>query len=334
MNRSPSDLMAALGLLKPIFDNINWIIAGILVVAVGSSYIRRNIRPTAKNDTILLAYTFSDTPVIIPSNSATTPGGLYCQYLAGGILTGKMRGVYCVELPFRSGVHLLGIPKERGAIEIDFTGGVMEPVVLEGDYPNYFSLYADNNQQQVSRFVLDPKAMQFTVDFCRNFSWEIVEDSLYFSSIDQVASFALIDQFVTEIRPAIEVASARTKNPQMTMPYAHFEGRKLHCPICSKQLALAKEWLGCPDGHGVLITASQLSDLRDIDNDEQEKDTIAADIAQSGLSPVLHENLQCPYCHSAMEPTNFAFTTVQIDVCTKCLFRWLDAGEAKRLFIS
>ena len=107
----------------------------------------------------------------------------------------------------------------------------------------------------------------------------------------------------------------------------------MNCPICSKQLAFSKEWLGCPDGHGVLVTASQLSDLRDIDGDEKNKNAEEINVAQSGGNPVAHNVLSCPYCQSSMEPTEFAFTNVQIDVCPKCMFRWLDAGEAKRLFI-
>lgn len=323
-----------LEVIKTGSDVLVWLTAVILIGVVVSIFVRRKLRPTTEGSTILLAHTFRDATDIIPARSSTTPGGLYWQYLIGATFMGDaMRGVYSVELPFTSGVHLLGIPKKGEDFDISTWGSVMEPVELEGDYPDYFSLYADKGEQMESRFVLDPKAMQFTVDFCKEFSWEIVDDALYFASENRPASFGLIDQFVKEIRPALETKSDRTATPQMTMPYAHFEGRSMNCPICSKRLIPSEEWLGCPDGHGVLVTAVQLSDLRNIEDNDNNNEVEELNVEHSGHNPVGHTELQCPYCQNTMKSTPFAFTNVQIDVCPKCMFRWLDAGEAKRLFV-
>ncbi len=313
-------------------DFLWWLMIGIVVVGVLSVFVRRKLRPTAKGSTVLLAHTFQDAEAV-PVKGGTTKTGLYWQYYVGASQAlSTMRGVYAVELPFKSGVHLLGIPKKGEDFDINTWGSVMEPVVLEGDYPNYFSLYADIGEQQQTRFVLDPKAMVFTVDFCKDFSWEIVDDTLYVASEERTAPLDLINQFVREIRPAIEVASDRTQDPQLKMPYAHFEGREIDCPICTKQLVPAAEWLGCPDGHGVLVTGSQLQSIRGV-NHAGGVDIPEVNVERSGNNPVGHTELQCPYCHSLMKSTQFAFTNVQIDVCPKCMFRWLDAGESKRLLV-
>jgi hypothetical protein len=126
--------------------------------------------------------------------------------------------IYCVQLPFSAQVHLLGIPKTEDVVQLRPTLGksLMEPVQLEGDYQKYFSLFVEkqDTSQTQSRYVLDPKAMAFTVDFCRSHSWEIIGPELYFVQAgmlhesDPTSTFDDVANFVAQIRPSIARAVA------------------------------------------------------------------------------------------------------------------------------
>ena len=161
-----------------------------------------------------------------------TPQGNYFTYVVSGVKLfsdSQTVGTYAVELPFKSGAHIIGIPNSH---RFSINSDVMEKVTLEGDYPSYFTLYADLLQQVQSRYVLDPSAMVFTVDFCQRFEWEILDDTLYFSSGAVLPSFDIIDTFIDELGPAIEVASDRRKNPYK-MSYIGTAVRTMFCPICN-----------------------------------------------------------------------------------------------------
>lgn len=260
---------------------------------------------------------------IFQGYSGMTPHGLSIEYYVGGLSlfsSETSHGVYAVELPFMSGVHLIGIPKTH-SIPLAMSGHDMEAVTLEGNYNDVFHLYADTGEQVQSRYVLDPKAMVFTIDFCANFNWEIIEDTLYFMSGGRLPGFDIVDQFVEEIRPAVETPRDRPLNPSK-LSYTHTVGRTLLCPICQQTLKNGTAWLECPQGHGCLVTGKQLLDMHD------QKEPIPLD--DKNLSR--HGELTCPYCASPMNPTRYQLSRITIDVCSKCRFRWLDAEEPARLF--
>lgn len=168
---------------------------------------------------------------------------------------------------------------------------------------------------------MDPKAMVFTMDFCAQFDWEIVDDSLYFRSESELPGFAIVDQFVEEIRPAVEVPSDRLVNANKRS-YTDTLGLTLLCPICQQPLKNGKAWLACPQGHGCLVTGKQLLDM------SNQQEPVPFDITAS--TP--HQDLTCPYCSHPMNPTRYQLSKVVIDVCSNCRFRWLDAEEPTRLF--
>ena len=115
------------------------------------------------------------------------------------------RVYYMVTMPFVSAAHLIGVPIDQSPMfGFDIDSGSVEKVQLEGDYNDYFALFVDTDDQVDARYVLDPAAMEFTLDFCRNFSWEIRENILYFASGENVVEFSVVDEFIRQIRPAIE----------------------------------------------------------------------------------------------------------------------------------
>lgn len=100
--------------------------------------------PASKNTPILLSH-FTDN-----ASLESTPGkiinGMHTQNFVVTREEGEMQAklLVRVELPFMTKLHLLGVPRVDSAVNTAFfKGGHMEEVLLEGDYPNYFKLYAD-----------------------------------------------------------------------------------------------------------------------------------------------------------------------------------------------
>ncbi len=231
-----------------------------------------------------------------------------------------------VDLPFVSRVHLVGIPHSLSNNVVIMKNNHMEPVILEGDYPNYFLLYAETRQQAESRYVLDPAAMVFTVDFCQDFYWEIQDSTLYFAGQQSMPTFEQIDEFVRQIRPAIE-----SPNPNLTnaakLSYTERSYRTLTCPFCSEKLVEGKHLLECPAGHGCLLTGKQMMQLRTLPAHAIETELT---YPPSKATP-RPEHIACPYCTHTMKPATYQASSVVIDICDRCGYRWLDAGELASL---
>jgi len=232
--------------------------------------------------------------------------------------------VCSVELPFMSGAHLLGIPQNpsyKASLHVDT--GKFETVRLEGNYNDIFSLWAEPNKQSDSRYVLDPAAMVFTIDFCDKFYWEIRKDTLYFMSVSILPSLDIVDEFVRQIQPALEVPSDRVGNPAK-LPYVHTYGREVLCPRCSDKLTIGRAWMECPQGHGFLITGAQMKDERTSDVPIEYESVASA-------HNLMGEAIECPYCHSEMKRTPYQNADIVLDVCTQCPHRWLDGAEVESI---
>jgi hypothetical protein len=200
----------------------------------------------------------------------------------------------------------------------------MEAVVLEGDYPNYFSLYTEKEMQVDSRYTLDPKAMSFTVDFCRYFNWEIVDNELYIVQSDLSSEHspenmsALIVQFVNEIKPSIGRPISESKLAALT-PYNEEYRTDLKCPLCSTLLSNAEDYLYCPNGDGILLKGAALLRLH------------AGQLTISITLLTPHgdttTDLICPGCHNQLEKVAYLNGQTKIDSCIYCPYRWLDATD-------
>ncbi|MDX1766335.1 MAG: hypothetical protein R3313_05295, partial [Candidatus Saccharimonadales bacterium] len=154
------------------------LVAMVIILISGGSFVeynRRKRKPTLKGSSVVLGY-YTEGAILAPVKHGEMNGMHYSVFLAG------LNMIIRAELPFRTKLHLLGIPTHSGAVQLDPGGeeGAMEKVTLEGDFPNYFTLYADNDQQAEARYVFPPDTMQYVVDFCQSHTWEIVHDELYF----------------------------------------------------------------------------------------------------------------------------------------------------------
>lgn len=162
--------------------------------------------------------------------------------------------------------------------------------------------------------------MVFTIDFCRQYNWEIVGDQLIIMSDREIMAQDVVDQFVTEIRPSIDSKKPVVRNSHL-LPYVTIQPLRMSCPMCNAGLKPDKQWMACPNRHGILVTGKQLFALR--------KDSNQSLLKNSKSTTDIHTNrkLICPHCHSNMKSVNYQNSHVYIDICTKCQYRWLDFEE-------
>lgn len=238
--------------------------------------------------------------------------------------------MYMVTLPYRTQVHLLGIPKATRVAQLkpDSRGSLMEKVILEGDYPNYFSLYTEKGMQTDVRYALDPKAMLFTIDFCQSHSWEIADGYLYFVQgntpqykDDPTYMFEDIERFVAEVRPVVsngeinEDPYLKTAASLVIRP----DILELDCPVCAQVMSAENDCYRCPQDHGILLVGAKLSRVR------------SGEIRNPGAVTKREQtHIKCPSCGSEMNHVQFGDLHTFIDSCSKCPYRWLDAGELHR----
>lgn len=288
---------------------------------------------TNKKEPILLTHGISN--IVSFGNGGRTANNNPYMYLVGDITGANLRevkGVYAFSLPFKTELHLLGIPSgENGKAWASDAN--MEQVVLEGDYQSYFSLYAVEGQQALTRYHLDPQAMVFSIDFCKNFHWEIVNNTLYFLDEGLLASLDIADEFIRLIKPAFSQVTSMTDmklfvmqvGEELTDSYLN-----LPCPVCKVELMEGKQWLACPEGHGYLITGTQMLDVR------KDSAHIIKELSEvfgrppkvtSKVVEMPHDELLCPHCGHEMAQTRYQMTDVVLDVCTYCPYRWIDGIE-------
>lgn len=288
-----------------------------------SQYLRAR-SPGSANSPLLLRELIPESLDTMVSASTQTPAGYYVTCYVSSLDEPTIDGdetaisAYAVNLPFTSGAHLIGFT--RSIAYTPLSGQRFERVTLEGLYNETFDLFAAHNQQTQSRYILDPTAMVFTLDFCARYHWEILGDMLYFYGVDDNPDFAIIDEFIRQIRPAVEIASSRASDATQ-QPYTHVV-HELLCPICSKTLTETDGHYSCPEGHGHLINGKQLIQMN---NGELAPPRDAA-------VTTTHGPLTCPNCTATMNESEYQLTGVMINVCTKCRFRWCDAGELAKLF--
>ncbi len=295
-------------------------------------YKRKNRQINVTNSPILLTY-YTEGTLLIPAKKGKFGDLNYSAFVTLPIYmdsSGTSALIFRVELPFYSSIHLLGIPKKTGAIRLDPTKGnsVMERIDLEGNYSQFFDLFCEHNMQESARYVLDPEAMIFTLDFCQSQNWELVDNDLYFVKSNGMhdpndPTYLLDDilTFVKEIRPAVEKPLTDLQK-SISTPYGEDRRNDLLCPFCNSILQNNSKYFSCPNGHGTLISGKSLANLKNG----------KLTIPYNGIPYKRIENtIKCPSCGNIMNKVKYDGGTTIIDSCIKCPYRWLDAGEYKSL---
>ncbi|MBP9820725.1 zf-TFIIB domain-containing protein [Candidatus Saccharibacteria bacterium] len=248
--------------------------------------------------------------------------------------------IYSLDLPFMSNAHIVGISKKWQSSLPHFAeyviGSGFQKISLEGDFDNYFSLYAPESQQTQVRYVFDPAAMEYVVDYCQNYFWEIYNDTIYFAIEPNNKDADVINNsidFIKQIKPAIIKQFPNAKSREM-----HYKkstqneaiGSAFLCPICKTKMKLTQYWQGCQKGHGRLLQAKTLSMLRNqkINQDKNLLENVSINGIKNRTDQII-----CPNCKDKMAPVNYAMSGIIIDSCqnSKCLYRWLDTGELSKI---
>ena len=284
-----------------------------------SSYISTPLQPDQSSSVGGLAFGFSKFGSHREASSPDKP----LSYI------NDVAAIFVLDLPFNTSTHVIGLSKEHKIDRLQFASFLkangLTKVELEGDFDDYFDIYAAEGQDVQVREVLNPKSMEYVVDYCRTHFWEINASELYIVATDADKSnddlISASQNFVNQIKPALLPGEPGAAVVHHETPYGEYDGPPLPCPICQKQMAITGNWMACPDGHGALLDGKDLTSLHDGNL------RITADASKSAG----HGALTCPNCHSPMESVNYEETGNQIDVCTKCTFRWLDASDVVHL---
>ncbi len=250
-----------------------------------------------------------------------------------GANTNKL--IFTLYLPFNTQGHIIGIGNNgglasRALIENYLLEHGMEKVELEGDFVNYFMLYAALGQQQQLRYIFDPKVMEYVVDYCKSNYWEIVGDEMYFivdddSKQDGESIVEISQKFVEYIEPNLIANLPSGQQAEHEAPYGQYWGKPFKCPICSAEMTADQDWYQqCPEGHGILISGRYLVKLRDGEVNVKLAKTV-------DLSSLRINLINCPKCGNIMQRVNYQESGTIIDVCQNCTLRWLDANELAKV---
>lgn len=321
---------------------MNFILPAIVIGIVIASYAKKKLVPKIKTEAdvkagILFAF-YTKGNMLLPADRGLIGDLYYDTYISmyGGPLYGEplTKGgavIFRVDMPFNTQAHLVGISAKehiaKAAAMSFVTDSGLTLVELEGDFNNHFGLFAPEDQQLHARYVFDPAAMQYVVDFCANHDWELVYDELYFTvSEDQEAGpmVAKSLEFIKQIQPAIIREFPTKEALRQKVSYGEYRGDPLRCPICQKEMIYQVQWHECPDGHGRLVHAQKLLGFR---KGKIKKAIIeaTAEVAER------QEQLTCPHCRCPMVPTQYGLRGLIIDSCPKCPYRWLDTGELAKI---
>lgn len=96
----------------------------------------------------------------------------------------------------------------------------------------------------------------------------------------------------------------------------------MKCPVCQQTLVGRDGVFVCPSSHGTLIPGKLLGSLKQINID---------DTALTTQHKSSNHQILCPHCGHTMQKSNYNSTGIIIDACVNCPYRWLDAGEVKKI---
>jgi hypothetical protein len=147
----------------------------------GSSLSDTNIDGTtnAQDSSIISSANLLEDTALVSLDKSTMSGYQY------NLLSNKSnRVMLLITLHHNTNLHLVAVGDKSDAglsLTQKIKNKFLEPVKLEGDFPDYFKLYCSTDKQIELRELLDPTAMALLVDFCQAYDLEIFNDTLYIS---------------------------------------------------------------------------------------------------------------------------------------------------------
>ena len=149
----------------------------------------------------------SDGPILA---SAGLMGARDLQSLAKGTMAGfeynlltndSGRVMYYVQLGHNSWSHIIAygdksVVAGMGALA---ASGQLEPVTLEGNFPDHFHMVCNPGAQTTVREVFTPDVMANFIDFCRSYDFELYHDMLYVSRAQNAIDRGDITSLTTDV---------------------------------------------------------------------------------------------------------------------------------------
>jgi hypothetical protein len=97
------------------------------------------------------------------------------------------RVMLVVTLPHNTGLHIIAIGDKSHSLDENIRTSQrqwLEPVSLEGDFPERFEMYVSKDRQIEVRQLFEPDVMLHFYELCRTYDFELFHESLYFSEAD------------------------------------------------------------------------------------------------------------------------------------------------------
>lgn len=185
------------------FNPLGWLI---LIIVMAIYLIYRRIRRT-------VAVRSEDGPLLSSTEMLNSSG---LQSVHKGVarslnydLMANEAGIVMVfvDLGRKTDLHLLAIG-DKSNINSLVTEAIsnkwLKPVRLEGDFPDYFSLYASPNKELEVLELFDPTTMAGFIDFCRDYDFEIFNDELFISQSKNKDTGDSNDTLITTIEAFLQ----------------------------------------------------------------------------------------------------------------------------------
>jgi hypothetical protein len=93
-----------------------------------------------------------------------------------------------VTLPRNTGLHIIAIGDKSHNLDegIRFSQRKwLEPVSLEGNFPDRFEMYVSKDRQMEVRQLFEPDVMMNFYNLCRSYDFELFHESIYFSEAER-----------------------------------------------------------------------------------------------------------------------------------------------------
>lgn len=156
-------------------------IVGFFLGAIGFWWVRNNglpFRPTSDELILPPLYSGDQPPVHVQAGEMEGFKYVVMAHVDAPLMI-------FVTLNQWASLHMVAFgDKSRAGFISGVCAKVLEPAVLEGDFPDYFQMYCRPEDQMTLREVFDPADMAYFADFCLVMSFEIYGKTLYFSQAD------------------------------------------------------------------------------------------------------------------------------------------------------
>jgi len=172
----------------------------------------------------------SDSLVLAPADAANSVG---LQTMAAGKLdddyvyflstneAGKV--MMSITIDHHTAMHIVAIGSKSGVgsrLEYPASRKWLEPVSLEGNFPDDFRMYCSKGKQMEVRQVFGPETMVQFADLCRAYNFELFDNKMYISvaenaedPADSTTMVTDITNFVSHNRPVFDHLQPTADSP-------------------------------------------------------------------------------------------------------------------------